>query len=425
MKRQKSLSIFGLGYVGIVTGACLADKGYRVIGVDVNKKKVGLVNIGRSTVIEKGIGEIVSRTVKKRRFLATASARYAILNSDVSIICVGTPSADNGAIDLSHLKHAAKEIGAALKDAKAYHVVVVRSTVLPGTTENVVIPILEKASSKKAFRDFGIVVNPEFMREGNSIEDFYRPAKVIIGGNKKQDKDILKSIYKFIKAPLVSTDIKTAEFSKYLDNIFHALKISFANEIGLISKKTGLDGREVMRILCLDKKSNISNRYLRPGFAFGGSCLPKDLKAVLYKTRMESISLPLMESILKSNDDCIQEVFKRILKTGKKKVGMLGLSFKPGTDDLRDSQMVRLAELLIGKGFNLKIYDRNVSLARLIGTNKAYIEKEIPHIASVLCPSPHKLIKESELIVVGHDTKEFKAITKNIKKNQILLDLTA
>ena len=424
MNRKKTLSVFGLGYVGVVTAACLAEQGYRIIGVDVNRKKLELIKRGKSPVIEKGINELVSRTVKGNRLSVTPSTKYAVLNSEVSIVCVGTPSMENGAIDLSHLKDVSREIGAVLKGLRRYHTVVIRSTMMPGTTEEVIIPVIEKASSKKAFKDFGVVVNPEFMREGNSIEDFYAPAKVIAGSEKKKDEKVLRSIYGFIKAPFISTDFKTAEFSKYLDNVFHGLKIVFANEVGAFSKRFGLDGKKAMEIMCMDKKSNISGMYLKPGFAFGGSCLPKDLKAVLYKTKIGELDLPLLRSIMKSNDQTIKRAFEAIKTTGKKKVAMLGLSFKPGTDDLRESQMVRLAELLVGKGYKLKIYDKNVSLAALMGANKAYIENEIPHIASLLCGSIDEAIRTSEVIVVGHSAKEFKKVTKKIKKNQVLIDLT-
>ncbi|MDP8230603.1 MAG: nucleotide sugar dehydrogenase [Candidatus Gorgyraea atricola] len=424
MKKKKTLSIFGLGYVGVVTAACLAEQGYHIIGVDVSRKKLDLINKGKSPIVEKGIDDLVSKTVKRKRFCVTDSAMYAISNSEVSIVCVGTPSMENGAIDLSHLKNVSREIGASLKGLRRYHIIVIRSTMMPGTTEDVVIPIIEKASSKKAFKDFGVLVNPEFMREGNSIEDFYAPAKVIIGSRKKQDEKVLRSIYGFIKAPFISTDFKTAEFSKYLDNVFHGLKIVFANEIGAFSKRFGLDGKKAMEILCMDKKSNISGMYLKPGFAFGGSCLPKDLKAVLHKTKIGELDLPLLGSIVKSNDLAIRRAFEAIKKTGKKKITMLGLSFKPGTDDLRESQMVRLAELLIGKGYKLKIYDKNVSLAALMGANRTYIENEIPHIASLLCGSINEAIKTSEVIVVGHSAKEFKKAIKKIKKNQVLIDLT-
>ena len=424
MKTKGFFSVFGLGYVGAVTAACLADRGYRVIGVDVKKKKVSLINAGKSPIIEKGLDEIISRTVKKKMFFATTSCEYAVKNSSVSILCIGTPSLPNGAIDLEYLENVSRQIGRVLNSLNRYHLIIVRSTMLPGTTEKIIIPLLEQSSSRKAFRDFGVLVNPEFMREGNSVEDFYAPAKIIIGGCNKRDLMAAKALYKFIKAPFIATDIKTAEFTKYIDNMFHALKISFANEIGVLADKFGLDRAQAMEIFCMDKKSNISSRYLKPGFAFGGSCLPKDIKAILHKVRIEALDAPLLEAILKSNDTHIYRALEKILRTGKKNIGMLGLSFKPGTDDLRESQMVKLAELLIGKGAKLKIYDKNVSLASITGANKAYITKEIPHISSLLCGSINRVLNDSDVIVIGHCAKEFGEAVEKAKKDKIVIDLS-
>lgn len=425
MKTKKSLSVFGLGYVGTVTAACLANKGHSVIGVDINIDKINAINEGRSPVVERGLNSIVSSAVKNKNFFATVSGKNAVLKTDIAMVCVSTPSAESGAIDIRHLKSVITDIGRALKKRKRFYTIVIRSTILPGTTEDLLIPILEKTSGKKADRDFGICVNPEFMREGNSLEDFYSPAKTIIGIRTEKEKRLLAELFDFIKAPLIVTDIKTAEVSKYLDNTFHALKICFANEMGVISRRMGADPAKVMEIFCRDKIANISERYLRPGFAFGGSCLPKDIKAVLYKAKTEDLEIPLIESIFKSNDTHIERAFRSILMTGKKKIGILGLSFKPGTDDLRESQMVKLAELLIGKGFKLRIYDRNVALAKIIGTNKAYIDKEIPHISSVLCKSLNDVIRNSEVIVIGHNIKEFKEAAKRLRKNQVLIDLVS
>lgn len=418
------IAIFGLGYVGAVTGACLAKEGHLVIGVDINKRKVDAINKGRSPIIEKGLNEIVSSAVKNKLFSASISAKEAVLKTDIGMVCVGTPSAESGAIDIEHLKKVVREIGEALNGLARFYTVVIRSTVLPGTIEGGLIPILEEASGGKSGRDFGVCANPEFMREGNSLEDFYKPAKTIIGAVGKKEKEILKRLYGFVKPTLIMTDIKTAEFSKYLDNAFHGLKISFANEVAILAKKIGVEPIEAMEIFCKDRISNISPRYLKPGFSFGGSCLAKDIRAMLYKAKMEDIEMPLVGSILKSNDMHIDNAVKDALKTGKKNIGMLGLSFKPGTDDLRESQLVRLAELLIGKGFKLKIYDKNVSMAKIIGSNKIYIQKEIPHISSLLCKSLDEVIKNSEVIIMGHGTKEFNEAVQKLRKNQILMKLT-
>lgn len=416
------IAIFGLGYVGAVTGACLAKKGHLITGVDINKDKVDAINKGRSPVIEKGLNRLISSAVKNKTFSAAASAKEAVLKTDIGVVCVGTPSMASGAIDTGQLKAVIKEIGSALKGLDRFYIVVIRSTALPGTIEGALIPILEQASGGKSGRDFGICANPEFMREGNSLEDFYKPAKTIIGVNGKKEKYALKKLYSFVKPAIIVTDIKTAEFSKYMDNAFHGLKISFANEIASIAKKIGVDPVRAMEIFCMDKASNISSRYLRPGFSFGGSCLPKDIRAMLYKAKMEDIDMPLAAAILKSNDMHIDNAVKDMLKTGKKNIGMLGLSFKSGTDDLRESQFVKLAELLIGKGFRLKIYDKNVSMARIMGANKEYIQKEIPHISSLLYDSVDEVVRDSDVIILGHDIKEFKDAVKRLRKDQILFN---
>ena len=418
------IAIFGLGYVGAVTGACLAKKGHNVIGVDINKQKVDAVNKGHSPIIEKGLGELIRKCVKNKRFSATTSTKEAVLKTDIGMVCVGTPSMESGAINIEHLRTAVREIGKALNGMGRFYTIVIRSTVLPGTIEDILTPILEQSSGKKSGRDFGICANPEFMREGNSLEDFYKPAKTIIGAAGKKEKEILNRMYSFVRKSIILTDIKTAEFSKYLDNTFHGLKISFANEMGVIARKLGVDPVKAMEIFCKDRISNISPRYLRPGFSFGGSCLPKDIRAMLYKARTENIDMPLIGSILESNDIQIDNAARMILKTGKRKIGLLGLSFKPGTDDLRESQLVKLAELLIGKGFKLKIYDKNVSVAKIMGANKAYIQKEIPYISSLLCKSLDEVIRDSEVIVAGHDTKEFNKAVENLRKEQILMKLT-
>jgi len=418
------IAVFGLGYVGAVTGACLAKKGHFVIGVDIDKRKVSAINKGHSPIIEKGLDSIISRTVENKHFIAVTSAREAVLKTDIGMVCVGTPSMESGAIDIEHLKTVVRQIGEAMNGLDRFYIIAIRSTVLPGTVENILVPIIESACGKKSGRGFGICANPEFMREGNSLEDFYRPAKTIIGASGRKEKEALKKLYGFAKASIFVTDIKTAEYSKYLDNTFHGLKISFANEMAGMAKKMGVEPVKAMEIFCRDRVSNISARYLRPGFSFGGSCLPKDIKAILCKAKTENIDMPLIGSILKSNDMHIDNAVKEIIKTGKRKIGMLGLSFKAGTDDLRESQLVRLAELLIGKGFKLKIYDKNVSMAKITGANKIYIQREIPHIASLLCRSLRGVIKGSDVVILGHGVKEFRDALKKADKNLIIINLT-
>ncbi len=417
------ISIFGLGYVGAVTGACFAKMGHTVIGADVNETKVQLINDGLSPIIEKDMPQLMQEVKANKSFRATRSASEAISGSDVTLICVGTPSNNNGKLDLSVVKKVCEEIGVEIKSKKSYQVIVVRSTMLPGSVEEVVIPMLEAASGKKAGVDFGVVYNPEFMREGSSIYDFYHPPMTIIGGNKESDINAAAALYQSLEAPLVKTGYRAAEAVKYVSNIYHALKITFANEIGTLCKELMIDSHEVMDIFNMDKKLNISSAYLKPSFAFGGSCLPKDLRALTYKGKELDLNLPLLNSILNANQVHIQRTLNRIYYYHKKNVGILGLSFKAGTDDLRESPMVMLVETLIGKGYNIKIYDKNISLARLVGSNKKYIEKEIPHISSLLVEEVEDILQSSEVIILGNKEEEFQNVHTKIRRDQIILDL--
>jgi GDP-mannose 6-dehydrogenase len=417
------ISVFGLGYVGCVSAACLARNGHRIMGVDISKNKVDIINSGRSPIVEKDIDEIIEEVVKGQKLIATSDVREAVRNSEISMICVGTPSNDNGSLDLKYVKRACVEIGAGLHEKDEYHVVVVRSTVLPSSVEGELISTLEKSSGKKAGADFGVCMNPEFMREGNSVYDFYHPPMTIIGELDRRSGDIVEEIYANIDAPVVRTSIRIAEMIKYVSNAFHGLKVCFANEIGNICKKLGIDSHEVMEIFCMDKKLNLSPCYLKPGFAFGGSCLPKDLRALLYKGQREDLRLPLLDSILESNENQIKMGINLITKTKKKKIGIFGFSFKPGTDDLRESPMVELIEILLGKGYKISIYDKNVSTAKIFGANKEYIEKEIPHISSLMCSSIEEVLSRSEVLVIGNNSEEFKEIPKLMKEGQVMIDL--
>ncbi|MQY65245.1 MAG: nucleotide sugar dehydrogenase, partial [Clostridia bacterium] len=347
----------------------------------------------------------------------------AVKNSEISMICVGTPSNDNGSLDLKYVKRVCEEIGAGLREKDNYHVVVLRSTVLPGSVEGEIIPILEKTSGKKAGADFGVCMNPEFMREGSSVYDFYHPPMMVIGELDKGSGDIVEQIYANIDTPVIRTSIKVAEMIKYVNNSFHGLKICFANEIGNICKKLGIDSHQVMEIFCTDTKLNLSPYYLKPGFAFGGSCLPKDLRALLYKGQREDLRLPLLNSILDSNENQVKMGINLIKKTKKKKIGIFGFSFKPGTDDLRESPMVELIETLLGKGYKISIYDKNVSIAKIFGANKQYIEKEIPHISSLMSSSIEEVLSRSEVLVIGNNSEEFKKIPELIREDQIIIDL--
>jgi GDP-mannose 6-dehydrogenase len=401
------VSLFGLGYVGCVTAACLAKCGHDVLGVDVNADKVGMINAGKSPIIEEGLAEIILEGRIGGRFRATTDPVEAVLNSEVSLVCVGTPSNGNGSLDLKAVKAVARQIGDALRE-KNYHCVVFRSTVLPGTVRNVLIPILSEASEKTAHKDFDVCFNPEFLREGSAIHDFYHPPFTAIGCATSRGADIVACLYDGVVAPVETTSFEVAEMLKYTCNSFHALKVTFANEIGSLCKGLGIDSHTVMELFSRDNKLNISKAYLTPGFAFGGSCLPKDLRALLYKAKQLDLDSPLLSSVLESNRLQIQRLIDRILSTKQKKVGILGLSFKPGTDDLRDSPTVMLVEALLGKGCRIKIYDSEVSLAKIFGANKAYIEHEIEHISTLVCSRIEEVLQESDVIVVSKHQDEFK-----------------
>ncbi len=417
------VSVFGLGYVGSVSAASFAADGHEVIGVDVNADKVATVNSGRSPIVEPGLDDLLRRTQSEGRLRATTNTAEAVADSDVSLLCVGTPSRRNGSLDLTYLERVSEQIGAALKNKSTYHVVVIRSTVLPGTTHERVIPALERESGKKYGEDFGVSVNPEFLREGTALKDFRKPPLTLVGHNHAADASGTIALYQAIDAPLVSTSIRVAEMMKYTSNAWHALKVVFANEIGNLCKKLSVDSHEVMDIFCRDEKLNLSSYYLKPGFAFGGSCLPKDVRALQYRAKEVDVELPVISHILHSNALQIQQAFDQIMETGKKKIGLLGFSFKAGTDDLRESPIVILAEQLLGKGCELCIYDKNVSLAKLVGANKDYIEKQIPHLSSLLCNSIDDVIEKSEVIVVGNRSPEFADALTKARPNQIVIDL--
>ena len=417
------ISIFGLGYVGTVTAACLAKEGHDITGVDPNGTKVDIINGGRSPIIEKGLESMITDAVRENCLRAVLRGREAVLGSDVSIVCVGTPSKSNGSLDLKYIERVIREIGDILKEKDFYHIVVVRSTVLPGTTEDVVIPELEKASNKKEGVGFGVVFNPEFLRESTSVYDFYNPPKTVIGSRRGEDADAVSKLYKGIEAPLVKTSLKVAEMVKYADNTFHALKVTFGNEIGSICKAMNIDSHEVMDIFCLDTKLNLSPYYLKPGFAFGGSCLPKDLNAIVYKAMSLDLSVPLIQSIHLSNEQQIKNAVNRVIAIGKKKIGVLGFAFKAGTDDLRESPVVALIETLLGKGYSIKVYDSNVYLAKLFGANKEFIETRIQHISDLMVKDIDEIISHSEVIIIGNKGPEFAEILPRLRDEQHLFDL--
>ncbi|MBA3357511.1 MAG: UDP-glucose/GDP-mannose dehydrogenase family protein [Pyrinomonadaceae bacterium] len=417
------LSVFGLGYVGCVSAACFAKAGHQVVGVDVNPVKVDIVNEGRSPIVESGINELIEQTVRTGNLRATTNSAEGVCDSEISLVCVGTPSKPNGSLDITYVSRVCEEIGSAVRAKTEHHVVVMRSTMLPGTIENVVVPALEGSSGKKAGRDFGVCVNPEFLREGTSLKDFYAPPFTLIGADDEDVAGSVRRLYAGINAPLYVTSVRAAEMVKYACNCFHALKVSFANEIGNICKGLNIDSHEVMEVFCQDTKLNLSPYYLKPGFAFGGSCLPKDLRAINYKAKELDVDVPVLSSILKSNRLQIERAIELVLATGRKRIGVLGFSFKAGTDDLRESPMVALIEALIGKGMQLAIYDRDVSLARLFGANKQYIEQEIPHISQLMRASIRDVVDCSDVLIIGNRSEEFCEIESQLLRDQLVIDL--
>ena len=417
------ISIFGMGYVGTVSAGCLAKEGHEIIGVDPNQIKVDLINQGNTPVIEQDIGEIISAAVASQKLRATVNVNEAVINTEMSLICVGTPSQNNGNLDLKFVQTVCEEIGLALRDKQGFHIVVTRSTMLPGSMSNVVIPALEDASGKKAGVDFGVCNNPEFLREGTAVYDFYNPPKTVIGETDEKSGSAMAKLYEKMDAPLIRTDVKTAEMVKYVDNVWHALKVGFANEIGNICKQLELDGHKVMDIFCQDEKLNLSPYYLKPGFAFGGSCLPKDVRALTYKGQSLDLNLPILNSILPSNQLQIETGINMVIEAKHKNIGILGMSFKAGTDDLRESPIVELIERLLGKGYEIRIYDKNVNLAALMGANKDYILNHIPHISKLLSNSIDEVLSHSATIVIGNGDKEFNSLRSKINSNQTIIDL--
>lgn len=416
------ISIFGLGYVGTVSAGCLANDGHDVVGVDPLLTKVDLINAGRSPIVEAGLGPIVESAVSEGRLRAICDQNQAIRETDLSFVCVGTPSQPNGNLDSRSVRRVCELIGAALKEKQTRHTIVIRSTILPGTMRNVVIPVLEQCSGKKAGIDFGVCNNPEFLREGSAVSDFKSPPKTVIGEVDQQSGDILASLYQDIDAPLIRTDVETAEMIKYVDNSWHALKIGFANEIGNLCDSFGVDAGEVMDIFCQDRKLNISSAYLKPGFAFGGSCLPKDLRALSYQAKIHDLQLPILNSILPSNEMQIARGVQLVVDSGSSRIGVLGFSFKAGTDDLRESPVIEVIERLIGKGYDLRIYDRNVNLAALVGANRDFILNRIPHISRLMVDHVTEVLEHAQTVVIGNKDPEFNIVPGQLRDDQKLID---
>jgi GDP-mannose 6-dehydrogenase len=418
-----SISVFGLGYVGTVTAACFAHKGHEVIGVDLSRAKVEAMQAGRSPIVEPGVGNLISESHAANRLHATSDAEFAVLHSQISFLCVGTPSLRNGKLDLGHIEPVCREIGRVLNKKNGFHLVVLRSTVLPGTAEAIVVPALEKSSGKKLGRDFGVCVNPEFMREGTAVADFLEPVVTVIGAAESTHSAMLREIYQWAPGRIFETSFRSAEMVKYVCNAWHAVKVSFANEVGTLAKEMGVDAAAVVEIFTSDNKLNISSTYLKPGFAFGGSCLPKDVRAMNYRAKELDLDLPLFQSILASNDEHLDRAVEMVLETGKKKVAVLGLSFKAATDDLRESPQVQLVKRLLGEGRQIHIWDDNVSLGQLIGSNRQYIEEVIPHIGSLLSVCLSEVVQEAEVVVIGRRGLDGAELLRYLRPDHVVIDL--
>lgn len=424
MKESKvTISVFGLGYVGCVVSACFAREGFKVIGVDVDLFKVECINGGRSPIIEPELEGLIKQAVEAGRLKATGDAEYAVENSQISMVCVGTPSKTNGDIDYTYVERVIRQIGEALNKKNAEHFIVIRSTIFPGTIEKVVEPILKQVCTSEVFSKIEVCHNPEFLREGCAIADFFGPAKTVIGGSNPDAGHYLMSLlYETVIGEKIVTDIRTSETVKYVDNVFHALKITFANEVGTLCRSLGVDSHKVMDIFCKDRKLNLSANYLKPGKPFGGSCLPKDLKALTYRAKMLDVELPVIGGILRSNEHHSRNIAKLIISFNKKTIGVIGISFKEGTDDLRYSPTVEIIETLIGKGYRVGIFDRNVSLSKIYGSNKKYLLERIPHISSLLTTDLNGLIESSEVVVIANKSSDVDILSA-IGSDKIIVDL--
>ena len=416
------IAVFGLGYVGCVSAACFSSEGHDVVGVDVNQEKVDIINSGKSPIVEPGLQESITSARQSDKLRATTDYKKAIQNSDVSLVCVGTPSEKNGSVTLDYIYRVAEQVGGAIKKSNHFHVFVIRSTVPPGTLKKS-MEIISEISGKKLGEDFGGCSNPEFLREGSALKDFYNPPYTVVGETDAKSGDMVTKIYSSINAPLIRTEVGVAEMIKYASNTFHAVKVVFGNEIGRVCKKYSVDSHKLMEIFCKDTKLNISAYYLKPGFAFGGSCLPKDVRGLSYLAKSNDLNLPLIDSLLESNRIHVQRAIDMVLSHGNKRIGILGISFKGNTDDLRESPMVDVVEALLGKGYDVRIYDRNVHLAKLFGANKEYINNKIPHISNLMVENIGDILEHSELLIIGNKNKEFEETVKFLDDRYVIIDL--
>lgn len=417
-----AISIFGLGYVGSVMAACFAHQGHRVIGVDVNPAKVEMLDSGRSPIIEAQMDELVSEGHQSCRLHATTDVGAAVEETQITFVCVGTPSQRSGKLDVSHVENVSREIGHALRRKSGYHWIVIRSTLIPGTTESVVIPLIQEFSGKCTGEDFTVGYNPEFMREGTAVADFFEPPYTVLGSADPEHLAPLREIYRSMPGKIFHVPIRVAEMVKYASNAFHAVKVTFANELGTLAKKLGVDAEAMTEIFTSDTRLNISPAYLGPGFAFGGSCLPKDVRAMVYRAKELDLRLPLFESILPSNQEHIDRAIELVLRAGRRRIGLLGLSFKAGTDDLRESPQVQLVKHLLGEGCQVQVWDPSVSLARLAGANRQYIQEVIPHIGSLLVADIEEVICTAEIVILATHAAPKEILERCLQPAQMVVD---
>ncbi len=417
------IAVYGLGYVGSVTSACMSKLGHEVIGVDIQPLKVDLIRSGKSPIVEAGLGEMVAEGVKAGRLTATTDFLEAMRRSEISILCIGTPSAEDGSLSLDQVKKVCSSLGEALKESKGTHLFVPRSTMLPGSCEDVLMPELERASGRKPGDGWDIAYVPEFLREGTAVEDFFGAPMAVIGARTEESGAKLRKLFEATSNNVEVTDIRSAEMVKYVCNAWHALKVVFGNEVGNLCKAHAIDSHEIMRIFALDTRLNISAHYLKPGFAFGGSCLPKDVRAILRRAEDAQVRVPVLSAIIPSNDQQVANAIRAIEKTGKKKVGILGLSFKAETDDLRESPIIRVLESLVGKGYNLKVHDENVEISRVIGANRQFLEAEVPYLEAILKPTVEEVLEHAEVVVVANLAPAYRSVLDRLRPDQLLIDL--
>lgn len=422
-QRKSSVSVFGLGYVGCVSAVCLAAQGHDVVGIDESEYKTELVRTGQAPIIEAEIGELTAKVVAEGALSMSTDVQGAVDGTEISLVCVGTPSNKSGGLSTAFLEQVTAQIGAALRCKQGWHVVVYRSTMLPGTCENLLIPLLEQASGKRLGRDFGVCVNPEYLREGTSVQDFLHPPKTVVGCADEKIAESVMELYEDLPGRRFTVPIRVAEMTKYVDNAYHALKVAFANEVGAVCSALEIDSYDVMEIFLADTKLNIGPAYLKPGFAFGGSCLPKDLRALTHMAQTAAIDTPVLSNILRSNESHLHRALDLIMADGRRKVSFFGLSFKPGTDDLRESPMVELAERLVGKGFDLRIYDPNVALTKVVGANRAYVTEKLPHLSELLVQDADAAIEHGQILVVGSNMPEVLAAVSPVPADRLLIDL--